>query len=140
MKSKEFIKEDVHPDYDEFLPESPYENSLLKLPVYHATNTEFTKFERVAHGVFVSQYYDYAVAHYGANVIPLYVDVKNCYNGGSSAPFIDAAFDRDYKTLGKWLNKFQAEGYDAAAMYGDGSSIILIGDVPMVHAVTGKEM
>jgi len=139
MRAKEFTTEEMHPAWDDLI-DNPFDESMIRLPVYHATNSEFSKFIREAHGVFVSQHYDYAAAHYGSNVIPLYIDIRKPYNGGSSAPYVDAAFARDYKTLAKWLKKLGDEGYDCASMYGDGSSLILIGDVPIAHAITGEAM
>jgi len=140
MRSQEFITEEVmHPEWDSLI-DNPFDKSMVRLPVYHATDSEFSKFERNSHGIFVSQHYDYAEAHYGSKVIPLYIDIRKPMNGGHDSPYIDAAFDRDYKNLALWLDKFAKEGYDCAVMYGDGDSLILIGDVPMVHAVTGKEM
>ena len=141
MRAKEFInEEDIHPNYDEFMKPGPFsETTLFHLPVYHATNNEFDKFERAGHGIFISQHYDYAAEHYGSNVIPLYIDVRKPFND-LDAPHVDAAFERDYKTLAVELEKLKSKGYDAAYIGGDGNSYILIGDVPIVHAVTGKEM
>jgi len=118
---------------------NPFKGSVLQDVVYHATNETFDKFLRAAHGIYISQYSDYAELHYG-KVIPLYVNVSNMFEPGSDALELDWVYDRDYDKVAMWLKKLNRQGYDAVRMYGDGDSIILIGSVDIVHADTRSEM
>lgn len=123
---------------------TPFPNSRIQEVLYHDTTTKFDKFRRDSHGIYVTPYKEWARTHYGKIIIPLYANVKKIIDLDNGDPeqdrIIDMFYDRDYDAVSKYLANLSAQGYDCCIFGGESESMVLIGNIQIVNAKTGKAM
>ena len=135
MKSKEFIIESI---------KNPFARSKVQDVLYHGTDAEFKKFNRVAHGIYVTPVRSWAEAHYGNTILEIYANVKKLikldYNDPEQEDIIDLFYDRDYAALAPILQQWANEGYNCCLFGGESDSMVLFGDIQIANAATGELM
>jgi len=122
---------------------NPFPKSKLPQLLYHATNSNFDKFERAVHGIYASPWKDY-VSHYGNKVHTFYANVKKMRKLNHRIPeedaIIDYFFDRNYSAVAEYISNLSKQGYDCCFFGGDGDSVVLFNNIQIINAYTGKEM
>lgn len=132
---------------DEFLFENyiqcPFSESKIQEVLFHGTNRQFGKFNRTAHGIYVTPIEFWAKEHYGNIIIPLYANVTKVYKLRYVIPEEDAIIDlfsnRDYKTIEKVLNTLSDQGFNCCSFGGESEAMVLFGNIDIVNASTGKK-
>jgi hypothetical protein len=123
---------------------NPFPGSKYPGILYHGTNAEFAKFERVAHGIFATPHMGYADVYSTGRVIPFYANVKKIkyldYKNPEDDAIIELFYDRDYSEVAKYLQQIAPGGYDCVSYGGEGDSVLLFNGIQLMNANTGKEM
>lgn len=109
------------------------------MPLYHGTSVAFGKFKRPPHGIFFTPHKAWARAHYGNNIISVYVWAPKLYKV-PDGPLLDALFDRDYELIAKYIKRLQAKGYYAAQTNTESEMICVFSNAKIYSAVTGELM
>ena len=125
---------------NEFDNDHPFPNSQEQRMLFHGTDSKFSKFDRPAHGIFVTPIYGWAKEHYGGTIIPIYANVVKTMKVDWGHPASDAFYDRDYPAVAKFINKLAGKGYNAAEFGGESESMVLFNDIEIVNVETGKRM
>ena|SRR6478735_6962622 len=131
----------------EFLNESsrfikcPFKMSLIKMPLYHGTSEEFSKFLRPAHGIYVTPFKYWASNNYGdGRTVILYANIRKIKKLDLNSEERDPFYDRDYEQVAKMLSNWSAEGYDCCQFGGESDSMVLFNNIDIVNAITGEPM
>jgi len=119
---------------------NPFPASKIKKPLFHGTAEKFSKFLRPAHGIYVTPHEDWAQSHYGGTVLVIYANVKKMLKVNWDESAHDAFYDRDYKRVAEYLEKWSAQGYDCCKFGGESDSMVLFNNIEIVDATTGRPM
>jgi hypothetical protein len=122
----------------------PYNNSVIKTPLYHGTTGKFAKFNRVPHGVFFTPHISHAEVTYGKDLVICYVNILKLYTLDYDTPgddeIVDALFDRDYESVAKTIITLSNQGYSAMQTQTDSEMICVFNGTDICSALTGKAM
>lgn len=96
--------------------------------LYHGGQQPITQFKIPAYGVFFSPHKDWA-EHYGPVITPVNVNANKVYaidyTHDIDMDIVDALFDRDYKTVAKFVKLLQAQGYQAMQSVSDSEMVVV---------------
>ena len=106
----------------------------LPVPLYHGGKQPITDFKIPPYGVFFSPHVEHAEV-YGPVITKAKVDAKKVYlvdyENDIDEEIIDALFDRDYKTLAKFVKLLQKQGYQALQTVTDSEMICVFPGTPI---------
>ena len=106
------------------------EGSSNSLPdvIYHGGSSRVDQFEIPPYGVYFSPHKDWA-ENYGDVITPVKVNAtkiyKIDYSNDIDNDLVDALFDRDYRTVAKFIRLLQSQGYQAMQTISDSEMIVV---------------
>lgn len=94
--------------------------------LFHGSNQPITQFKIPPYGVFFSPHKEWA-EHYGNVITPVKVNASKVYlvnyENDIDEKIVDALFDRDYKTLAKFVQLLRSKGYQALQTVSDSEMV-----------------